>query len=103
MATTDDRIAQALESAMEDLEFMLDAASIDFDILDSPNINQYIIAFAEEERPAYVTAELSWDGEPAIFVDIYRVDDDGGEFWVCGDMSVDAAITYITNALTSAI
>lgn len=47
MTATDDRIAQALGSAMEDLEFMLDAASIDFDILDSPNINQYIIAFAE--------------------------------------------------------
>lgn len=98
MTATDDRIAQALESAMEDLEFMLDAASIDFDILDSPNINQYIIVCAEGGRRAYVTAELSWDGEPAIFVDIYRVDDDGGEHWVCGDMSIDAAILYIADA-----
>lgn len=98
MTATDDRIAQALESAMEDLEFMLDAASIDFDILDSPNINQYIIVYAEGERRTYVTAELSWDDKPIVFVDIYSVDADGGERWVCGDMSIDAAVLYIADA-----
>ena len=98
MTATDDRLAQALESAMEDLEFMLDAASIDFDILNSPNINQYIIAFAEGERRAYVTAELSWDDKPIVLVDIYSVDADGGERWVCGDMSIDAAVLYIADA-----
>lgn len=98
MTATDDRIEQALESTMEDLEFMLDAASIDFDILDSPNINQYIIAFAEGERRAYVTAELSWDDKPIVLVDIYSVDADGGERWVCGDMSIDAAVLYIADA-----
>jgi hypothetical protein len=98
MTATDDRLAQALESAMEHLEFMLDAASIDFDILNSPNINQYIIAFAEGERRAYATAELSWDDNPIVFVDIYSVDADGGERWVCGDMSIDAAVLYIADA-----
>ena len=98
MIATEDRLAHALDSAMEDLEFMLDAASIDFDILDSPNINQYIIAFAEGERRAYVTAELSWDDKPIVFVDVYSVDADGGERWVCGDMSVDAAVLYIADA-----
>nr|DAK12952.1 MAG TPA: hypothetical protein [Caudoviricetes sp.] len=98
MATSEDRLAQALESTMEDLEFGLDAASIDFDVMTSPNTNQYIIIFAEGERLAYVTAELSWDGVPAVFVDIYSVDADGAERWVHGDLSADAAITYITNA-----
>lgn len=98
MTATDDRIAQALESAMEDLEFMLDAASIDFDILDSPNINQYIIVYAEGERRAYVTAELSWDDSPMVFVDIYSVDADGGERWGHGDLSCDEAVAYIVNA-----
>lgn len=98
MATTTNRLDYALDSAMDNLEFALDAASIDFDILDSPNINQYIIVYAEGERRAYVTAELSWDDEPIVFVDIYSVDADGGEHWVCGDMSVDAAVLYIADA-----
>lgn len=97
MTATDDRIAQALESAMDNLEFMLDAASIDFDILNSPNINQYIIVYADGERRAYVTAELSWDDKPIVLVDIYSVDADGGERWVCGDLSIDAAVLYIIN------
>lgn len=98
MTATDDRIAQALESAMEDLEFMLDAASIDFDILDSPNINQYIIVYAEGGRRAYVTAELSWDDKPIVFVDIYSVNAAGEERWVHGDLTIDAATPYIINA-----
>jgi hypothetical protein len=98
MIATEGRLAHALETAMENLEFMLDAASIDFDILDSPNVNQYIIAFTEGERCAYVTAELSWDDKPIVFVDIYSVDADGGKRWVCGDMSVDAAVLYIADA-----
>lgn len=98
MITAEDRLAHALDSAMDNLEFALDAASIDFEVITSPNISQYIVSFAEGERLAYVTAEFSWDGEPAIFVDIYRVDDDGGERWVCGGMSIDAAIPYIINA-----
>lgn len=97
MIATEGRLTHALDSAMDNLEFMLDAASIDFDILDSPNINQYIIVYADGERRAYVTAELSWDDTPIVFVDIYSVDADGGERWVCGDMSIDAAVLYIIN------
>ncbi len=98
MITAEDRLAYVLDSAMDNLEFALDAASIDFEVTTSPNTNQYIVSFAEGERLAYVTAELSWGGEPTIFVDIYRVDDGGGERWVCGDMSIDAAILYIADA-----
>ena len=98
MSSVNERIALTLEEALDTLEFALDAASVDYQTCDTPNVNQYSLIFAEGERLAYVTAELSGDGEPAIFVDIYRVDDDGGERWVCGDMSIDAAILYIAEA-----
>lgn len=98
MITADDRLAYALDSAMDNLEFALDAASIDFEVIASPNTRQHIVSFAEGERLAYVTAELSWDDKPIVFVDIYSVDADGGEHWVCGDMSIDAAILYIADA-----
>ena len=98
MSIATDRLADALETAIGDLEFSLDAASIDFEIMTSPNVNQYIVVFAEGERLAYVTADLSWDGEPMVFVDIYSVDADGVENWVHGDLAVDAAIPYIINA-----
>lgn len=98
MIAIEDRLAAMLETAVEDLEFRLDVAGVDFEVTTSPNVNQYIIILANGKRYAYVTAELSWDGEPMIFVDIYRVDDDGGEHWVCGDMSIDAAILYIADA-----
>lgn len=97
MIATEDRLTHALESAVDDLEFSLDAASLEFEVMTSPNTNQYIIAFAEGERLAYVTAELSWDDKPIVFIDIYSVDADGGEHWVCGDMSIDAAVLYIIN------
>lgn len=97
MIATEDRLAHALEIAIEDLEFALDSASLEFEVMTSPNANQYIIVYAEGEGRAYVTAELSWDDKPIVFVDIYSVDADGGERWVCGDMSVDAAVLYIIN------
>lgn len=98
MIATEDRLAHALETAIEDLEFALDSASLEFEVMASPNANQYIIIYAEGERRAYVTAELSWDDKPIVFVDIYSVDADGGERWACGDMSIDAAILYIADA-----
>lgn len=98
MIATEDRLSRALESAVEDLEFSLDAASLEFEVMTSPNTNQYIIAFAEVKRLAYVTAELSWDDSPMVFVDIYSVDADGGERWVHGDLSCDEAVAYIVNA-----
>lgn len=98
MITTEDRLASALESAIEDLEFSLDAASLEFEVMTSPNTNQYIIAYADGERLAYVTAEMSVHGVPVVFVDVYSVGADGGERWVRGDMSVAEAATYIINA-----
>ena len=98
MATTEDRLADALETAVEDLEFRLDAAGADFEVATSPNANQYIVTYADGARRAYVTAELSWDGNPMAFVDIYSVDADGEESWVHGDLSVSDAITHIVNA-----
>lgn len=100
MTTNEDRLARALESEVENLEFALVAASIDFDVQDSPNTNQYIIVFAKGERLAYVTAELSWDDTPMVFVDIYSVDEDGQEEWVHGDLSVNDAAPYIKGMLS---
>lgn len=97
MITTEDRLAHALETAIEDLEFSLDSASLEFEVMTSPNTNQYIIAYADGERHAYVTAELSWDGNPVVFVDIYSVAADGDERWAVGDMTVAEAATYIIN------
>ncbi len=98
MIATEEILYHALESAVEDLEFSLDAASLEFEVMTSPNTNQYIIAYAEGKRLAYVTAELSWDGTPMVFVDIYSVDADGEESWVHGDLSVRDAVTHIVNA-----
>ena len=98
MTATEGRLAYALETAVEDLEFRLDAAGVDFEVTTSPNTNQYIVAYAGGARRAYVTAELSWDDVPMVFVDIYSVNADGEESWVCGDLSVSEALTYIVNA-----
>lgn len=98
MITNEDRLTHALESATENIEFALVAASIDFEVMTSPNTNQYIVSFADGGRLAYVTAELSWDDEPMVFVDIYSVDADGAEDWVCGDLNVDEVVRYIANA-----
>ena len=98
MIATDDHLSHALEAAVEDLKFSLDSASLEFEVMTSPNTNQYIIAYAEGERHAYVTAELSWDDSPLVFVDVYSVGADGDERWALGDMTVAEAATYITNA-----
>ena len=98
MIVTEDRLASALESAVEDLEFSLDAASLEFEVMASPDTNQYIIAYADGERLAYVTAELAGYGIPAVFVDVYSVSADGDERWVRGGMTVVEAATYIINA-----
>lgn len=92
-----DKLMDTLEAALDQIEAVLDAASVDYWTGDTPNANQYIIVYADGERRAYVTAELSWDDNPIVFVDIYSVDADGGERWVCGDMNVDAAVLYIIN------
>lgn len=98
MVAIEDRLADTLEVAVEDLEFRLDAAGVDFEVTTSPNTNQYIVAYAGGARHAYVTVELSWDDTPMVFVDIYSVDADGEETWVHGDLSVSDALTHIANA-----
>lgn len=98
MIATEDRLVATLESAVEDLEFRLDEAGVDFEVTTSPNMNQYIVVYADGERRAYVTAELSWDDTPMVFVDIYSVDAGGEESWVRGDLSVSDTITHIVNA-----
>ena len=98
MIATEDRLTAALESAVEDLEFRLEAAGVDFEVTTSPNTNQYIVIFADGARNAYVTAESSWDDTPMVFVDIYSVNADGEENWVRGDMEVAEAIPYIVSA-----
>ena len=98
MIDTEDRLAHALETAVDDIEFSLDAASVDFETMTSPNTNQYIIVYAEGERHAYVTAEMHAYGVPAAFVDIYSVNADGEESWGRGDMTVTEAIPYIIGA-----
>ena len=97
MITTEDRLADALETAVEDLEFSLDSASLEFEVMTSPNTNQYIIAYADGERHAYVTAELAGHGIPAVFVDVYSLSADGDERWALGGMTVAEAATYIIN------
>lgn len=99
MIATEDRLADALEAAVEDIEFSLDAASITLEVTASPNVNQYIIILANGKRHAYVTAELSWDGNPVVFVDIYSVAADGEESWVHGDLEVEDAVPYIRKIL----
>lgn len=98
MIAIEDCLAATLETAVEDLEFRLDEAGVDFEVTKSPNTNQYIIVFADGVRRAYVTAELSWDGTLAVFVDIYSVNADGEERWVHGDLNVSDTITHIVNA-----
>lgn len=98
MVATEDRLVAALEAGVEDLEFHLDAAGMDFEVTTSPNTNQYIVIFADGTRHAYVTAELLWDDTPMAFVDIYSVDADGEESWLHGDLSVSDAIARIVNA-----
>ena len=98
MIDTEDRLSEALETAVEDLEFRLDAAGVDFEVTSSSNTNQYIVVYADGARRAYVTAEFSWDGNPMVFVDIYSVNADGEETWVYRDLTVSDGITYIVNA-----
>lgn len=99
MINAEGRLARALEDAIEDLGFSLDAASVDFEVEASPNTNQYIIVYADGERHAYVTAETSVHGVPVVFVDIYSVADGGQERWVHGGLEVDDVVPYIRKDL----
>lgn len=96
MRTEQDILAEALEAAVDDIEFALDAASFEFEVADSPNTNQYMIILEGGDRIAYVTADSSFADGAAVYVDIYDIDNDGGEKWVVGDLMVDEATDYLT-------
>lgn len=89
-------LVDALETAVEELSIGLEAKGFDFDVEDSPNTNQYMLIPIDDSQVIYVTAELSWDDEPTVFVDVYDVDENGEEQWDNGDMEIEEAISYLT-------
>lgn len=89
-------LVDALETAVEELSIALEAKGFDFDVEDSPNTNQYMLIPTDDSQVIYVTAELSWDDEPTVFVDVYDVDENGEEQWDNGDMEIEEAVSYLT-------
>lgn len=96
MSNTETLLVDALETAVEELSIALEAKGFDFDVEDSPNTNQYMLIPTDDSQVIYVTAELSWDDEPTVFVDVYDVDENGEEQWDNGDMEIEEAISYLT-------
>lgn len=96
MSNTEILLVDALETAVEELSIALEAKGFDFDVEDSPNTNQYMLIPTDDSQVIYVTAELSWDDEPTVFVDVYDVDENGEEQWDNGDMEIEEAISYLT-------
>ena len=96
MSNTEMLLVDALETAVEELSIGLEAKGFDFDVEDSPNTNQYMLIPTDDSQVIYVTAELSWDDEPTVFVDVYDVDENGEEQWDNGDMEIEEAISYLT-------
>lgn len=96
MSNTKMLLVDALETAVEELSIALEAKGFDFDVEDSPNTNQYMLIPTDDSQVIYVTAELSWDDEPTVFVDVYDVDENGEEQWDNGDMEIEEAISYLT-------
>lgn len=96
MSNVEMLLVDALETAVEELSIGLEAKGFDFDVEDSPNTNQYMLIPTDDSRVIYVTAELSWDDEPTVFVDVYDVDENGEEQWDNGDMEIEEAISYLT-------
>lgn len=96
MSNVEMLLVDALENAVEELSIGLEAKGFDFDVEDSPNTNQYMLIPTDDSQVIYVTAELSWDDEPTVFVDVYDVDENGEEQWDNGDMEIEEAISYLT-------
>ena len=96
MSNVEMLLVDALETAVEELSIGLEAKGFDFDVEDSPNTNQYMLIPIDDSQVIYVTAELSWDDEPTVFVDVYDVDENGEEQWDNGDMEIEEAISYLT-------
>lgn len=99
MRTEQDILTEVLETAVDDLEFALDAASFEFEVADSPNTNQYMIVLEGGGRIAYVTADSSFADGVEVYVDIYSVGQDGTECCDEGDLTVDEAIDYLTDVV----
>lgn len=99
MRTEQDILAEALETAVDDIAFSLDAASFEFDVADSPNTNQYMIVLEGGDRIAYVTADSSFAYGVDVYVDICSVGQDGTECFDEGDLTVDEAIAYLTGVV----
>ena len=96
MSNVEMLLVDALETAVEELSIGLEAKGFDLDVEDSPNTNQYMLIPTDDSQIIYVTAELSWDDEPTVFVDVYDVDENGEEQWDNGDMEIEEAISYLT-------
>lgn len=96
MSNVEMLLVDALETAVEELSIGLEAKGFDFDVEDSPNTKQYMLIPTDDSQVIYVTAELSWDDEPTVFVDVYDVDENGEEQWDNGDMEIEEAISYLT-------
>lgn len=99
MRTEQDILAEALETAVDDIAFALDAASFEFEVADSPNTNQYMIVLEGGDLIAYVTADSSFADGVEVYVDIYSFDLDGMESCDEGDLTVDEAIAYLTGVV----
>lgn len=88
-------LVDALENAVEELSIALEARGLDFDVEDSPNTNQYMFISTDDSRVLCVTAELSFDGEPIVFVDIYDVYENGEEQWAYGGLMVEEVAPWL--------
>lgn len=99
MRTEQDILAEALETAVDDIAFALDAASFEFEVADYPNTNQYMIILEGGDLIAYVAADSSFAYGVEVYVDIYGVGQDGTECFDEGDLTVDEAIAYLTGVV----
>ena len=88
-------LVDALEAAVEELLIALEGVGLDFDVEDSTNTTQYMFISSDDSRVLYITAELSLDDEPIVFVDIYDVDESGEEQWAHGDLMVEEVAPWL--------
>lgn len=88
-------LVDALENAVEELSIDLEARGLDFDVEDSPNTNQCMFILTDDSRVLCVAAELSFDDEPIVFVDIYDVDENGEEQWACDGLMVEEVAPWL--------
>lgn len=88
-------LVDALENAVEELSIDLECIGLDFNVEDSSNTNQCVYISTDDSRVLYIAAELSFDDEPIVFVDIYDVDESGEEQWAHGDLLVEEVAPWL--------